>query len=308
MQAKLRAIQGVRSVSLVQLPPMGHTVNSEKTEIDGRTVLVYPNWIEPGYFETMGIPIRLGRTFNPGEKNAVIVSESFAREQWPERNPIGQQMGDGETKDIVVGVVGNARVNALNDDDATEQYWPDKLDDMPAMVVIVKTEGAPENLAPIVKSISGNLDSKLFPEIRLLKVLYHDKVAPAEKLAAVVSLIGLVAVLLAGVGIIGLIAFTVSQRMKEIAIRIALGAKKTQVLSAVLHQFLWPVALGMVAGTGVAATASKFLRRALYGIDNLDPLSYAAAIGMLATMLILAGLLPARRALHLDLAKALHED
>jgi ABC-type antimicrobial peptide transport system permease subunit len=217
-------------------------------------------------------------------------------------------MGDGDRKDIVVGVVGNARVNALNDDDAAEQYWPAQQGDMPAMVVLARTYGAPDSLPPIVKSISENLDPKLFPEIRLLKALYHDNVAPAEKIATVVSLIGMVAVLLAGVGIIGLVAFSVSQRIKEIAIRTALGARKAQVLSAVLRQFLWPVALGMVAGTGIAAAASKVLRRALYGIDNLDPLSYAAATGVLAVMLLLAGVIPARRALRLDLAKALHYD
>jgi predicted permease len=308
MQVKLRAVPGVRSVSLVKLPPMGHVVDRERREIDGNTVLVYPNWIEPGFFETMGIPVTLGRSFFPDEKNAVIVSESFARRQWPGRNPIGQQMGDGDRKDIVVGVVGNARVNALNDDDATEQYWPAQQGDMPAMVVLARTYGAPDSLPPIVKSISENLDPKLFPEIRLLKALYHDNVAPAEKIATVVSLIGMVAVLLAGVGIIGLVAFSVSQRIKEIAIRTALGARKAQVLSAVLRQFLWPVALGMVAGTGIAAAASKVLRRALYGIDNLDPLSYAAATGVLAVMLLLAGVIPARRALRLDLAKALHYD
>jgi predicted lysophospholipase L1 biosynthesis ABC-type transport system permease subunit len=94
----------------------------------------------------------------------------------------------------------------------------------------------------------------------------------------VVSLIGMVAVLLAGVGIIGLVAFTVSQRTKEIAIRIALGARKVQVLAAVLRQFAWPVALGLVAGTGIAAAASRVLRKALFGVNNLDPLSYARAL------------------------------
>jgi ABC-type antimicrobial peptide transport system permease subunit len=121
-----------------------------------------------------------------------------------------------------------------------------------------------------------------------------------------VSLIGFVAVMVAGVGIIGLVSFSVSQRLKEIAIRLALGAKKAQVLAAVLHQFAWPIALGMVVGTGIAAAASKVLRRALYGVDNLDPLSYAAAIGVLAAIVVVAALLPTRRALRLDLAKVLH--
>jgi ABC-type antimicrobial peptide transport system permease subunit len=174
------------------------------------------------------------------------------------------------------------------------------------MVVVARTSGAPDSLAPIVKTISESLDPKLFPEIRQLKTLYSDQVSGIEKTAAAVSLIGMVAVSVAGIGIIGLVAFTVSQRTKEIAIRIALGAKRIQVLTAVLRQFSWPVALGLVAGTGIAAAASKVLRRALYGVNNLDPLSYAGAIGVLALIILVAALLPARRALKLDLAKILH--
>jgi hypothetical protein len=255
----------------------------------------------------MNIPILIGRTFYPREKNAVIVSQSFARQQWPNQNPIGQRLGaDGSTKSTVVGVAGNAHINALSDDDATEQYWAAQPDDMPDMVVLARTAGAPDSLPPIAKSISESLDPKLFPEIRQLKLLYHDNVSGIEKAAMAVSLIGLIAVVVAGIGIIGLVAFTVSQRTKEIAIRIALGAKRAQVLVAVLRQFSWPVALGLVAGTGIAAAASKVLRIALYGINNLDPLSYAAAIGVLVAIIAVAALLPARRALRLDLAKILH--
>jgi ABC-type antimicrobial peptide transport system permease subunit len=215
-------------------------------------------------------------------------------------------MTDQDTKPLVVGVVGDARINALNDDDATEQYFPAQPDDMPEMVVMARTAGDPAPVPAIVKSISETLDPRLFPEIRPLQALYLDSVSGIEKAASVVSLIGLVAVLLAGVGIIGLVAFTVSQRTKEIAIRIALGAKRAQVLASVLHQFTWPVAIGLIAGAGIAGAASKVLRKALYGVSNFDPAGYALAIGVLMAIVGLAALLPARRALRLDLAKTLH--
>jgi predicted permease len=306
MQARLRATPGVLSVALVKLPPLGHEVDRETTEIDGHKVLIYPNWVEPGFFQTMNIPILLGRTFYPREKNAVIVSQSFALQQWPHQNPIGQRLDRDDAKSIVVGVAGNARINALNDDDATEQYWSAQPGDMPDMVVLARTAGAPDSLPPVAKSISESLDPKIFPEIRPIKLLYHDKVSGIEKASMAVSLIGLVAVLVAGIGIIGLVAFTVSQRMKDIAIRLALGAKRAHVLSAVLRQFSWPVALGLIAGTGIAAASSKVLRIALYGINNLDPLSYACAIFVLIAIIAVAALLPARRALRVDLAKILH--
>ncbi len=307
MQERIRALPGVKSVSLVKLPPMGHTVASMDEEINGHRLPVYPNWVTPGLFETMGIPLRLGRTFYAGERNAVIVSESMARMEWPGQNPIGQQLPNGDAKDTVVGVAGDAHINAANDDDAVEQYWPAQQADMPGMVVMVRTIGDPDSLSPMIKGISESMDAKLFPEIRQMKVLYHDKVLGLiENIAKAVTLTGLVAMLVAAVGIIGLVSFSVSQRMKEMAIRMALGAGKTQLLTAVLQQFVWPVAIGMAAGVGIAGAASRILRIALYGVSNLDPASYAAAILVLMAILGLAALLPARRALRLDLAKTLH--
>jgi predicted lysophospholipase L1 biosynthesis ABC-type transport system permease subunit len=309
MQERIRALPGVKSVSLVQLPPLGHAISRMDEEINGHRLPVYPNWVTPGLFETMGIPLRLGRTFNVGEKNAVIVSESMARREWPGKNPIGQQLPNGDAKDTVVGVAGDAHVNAANDDDAVEQYWPAQQADMPDMVVMVRTAGEPDSLPPMIKGISESLDAKLFPEIRQMKVLYHDKVLGLiENIARAVMLTGLVAVLVAAVGIIGLVSFSISQRLKEIAIRMALGAGKVELLKALLRQFVWPVAIGMAAGTGIAAAVSRVLRIALYGVSNLDPASYAAAILVLMGILGLAALLPARRALQLDLAKTLHHD
>ncbi len=309
MQERIRALPGVKSVSLVKLPPMGHSIARMDEEINGHAVPVYPNWVTPGLFQTMGIPLRAGRTFYAGEKNAVIVSESLARKEWPGQNPIGQQLPNGDTKDTVVGVAGDAHVNAVNDDDAVEQYWPAQPSDMPEMVVMVRTAGEPGNLPPMIKGISESMDAKLFPEIRQMKVLYHDDVLDLiENIAKAVTVTGLVAVLVAAVGIIGLVAFSVSQRLKELAIRMALGATKAQLLASVLRQFAWPVVIGMAAGVGIAAAASRVLRIFLFGVSNLDPASYTAAILALAAIVGIAALLPARRALRLDLAKTLHYD
>jgi predicted permease len=308
MQSRLIAAPGVRSVSLVKLPPMGHVVSYSDAEIDGRHVRVYPNWVEPGFFATMEIPILAGRTFYPGERNAVVVSASFARHQWPGQNPLNQRVGDGKQKDIVVGVAGDAHMNALSEDDAVEQYWPAQEDDMPGMVVLVRFGGSPAEVMAAARSIGESLDARVFPEIRQLKLLYKDSVSTIERVAAAVSVIGLVAVLLAGVGIVGLVGFTVSQRTREIAIRMALGARRGRVLASILRQFAWPVGLGLVAGTAAAAGLSKLLRFALYGVSNFDPAGYVGAIGVLMAILVCAALLPARRALRLDIARALHRE
>jgi len=308
MQARLRSVPGLTSVSTVKLPPMGHIVSNSNVQINGRSVTLYPNWVEPGFFATMGIPLKTGRTFMPGEKHAVIVSESFARQQWPGQNPLGKQIGEADTKDAVIGVAGDAHINALNDDDAAEQYWPAQSDDMPGMVVVARVAGEPGSLTPAIKSISESLDPKALPEIRQIKLLYRENVSRLEMIATAVSAIGIVAVGMAGIGLIGLVAFTVSQRTKEIAIRIALGARPLAVLSAVLRQYSWPVIIGLLLGTTAAALGSHLLRVVLYGISNLDPIGYAAALIVLSGIVAIAALLPARRALRLDVARTLHYD
>jgi hypothetical protein len=306
MQTQLRAIPGVRSVSLVSLPPFGHVTSFADTVINGHNVRIYPNWVAPDFFATMQMPTLLGRTFYPNEKNAVIVSKSFAREQWPAENPLGKRVGDGNTKDVVVGVVVDAHMNALNDDDAVEQYWPATEEQMTSMVVIARSDGAAEGLPTAAKSISETLDPKLFPEIRSIKSLYSKSVVLIERVAGAVTLVGLVAIGLAGVGVVGLVSFSVRQRTKEIAIRLALGATSNAILNVVLRQFRAPAVIGLAAGTAIAAASSNILRRGLYGISNLDLIAYLGAVVFLVAILAISAWLPARRALKVNVSKALH--
>jgi predicted permease len=306
METRLSLLPGVRAVSLVQIPPLGHVISNWTTDIRGRKVTVYPNWVAPDFFQTMGIALRLGRTFHPAEKHAVIVSESFARQQWPGENPLGQTVGEGANRDVIVGVVADAHINALNDDDALEQYWVAQPENLPNMVVVVRSTGEPGSMGPAARAIATSLDRSVFPEIRSIKVLYRDNLKMIEDVAAIVSLVGLLAAALAAIGLVGLVAFVVTQRTKEIAIRMALGGRPAAVLSAVLRQFRWPLILGSATGTALAAFGSKLLRVLLYGVSNLDPVSYTAALGLLVLIAIASMILPAVRALRMDLAAILH--
>ena len=308
LKTRLRGLPGVTSVALSRTPPLGHGYTSYMTVgIKGHEITVYPNWVDPEYFQTMSIPLLRGRNLLRGEANAVVVSESLARKVWPGEDPIGKPLWpDGTNKDTIVGVAGNARMKSMNDGDAVEAYWPIKAEDIAPMTLVVKTAGAPDTVVPMAKSIAEKLDPKLFASVWLLKSGFRENTRDLERIAALVSLMGLVAGLLAGIGIVGLVAYTVSQHLKEIAIRIALGAKRIQVLTAVLRQFSWPVMLGILVGAGSTAGFSKLLRKVLYGVNNLDPWSYLAAMGVLMAIIAVAALIPARRALRLDLAKTLH--
>ena len=213
------------------------------------------------------------------------------------------QMDD--EKFTVVGVAGNARVTAPQDPDAEEGYFVAGAADMPSMTVQVKTSGPPEGLVPFVASIAKTIDPKVFPEVELLRTSFRERLHGAEYSALAVSLLGSMALLLACLGIVGLVSYAVSQRTKEIGIRMALGAKPLRVLSAVLRQFALPVAVGLLVGVGGSAALSQILRRQLYGVSHLDPVAYLAAVGVFVITAGIAALLPARRALKVDPLRAL---
>ena len=307
LQTRLRVLPGVLSVSLAMSPPLvNEEVNITGITVDGRQVLIYPNWVGPDFLKTMEIPLLRGRFLREGEKHAVVLSESLARRRWPNEDPIGKQWKDGP--DTVVGVVGNTRAMEMNNTDATELYAPPPDDSYPRMSVLVRTAGAPGALSPAIKQIASSIDPKIFPSITPLKAGYAKNVRTVEQIAGLISLLGGLAVCLAVVGLLGLVSYAVSQRTREIAIRLALGARRGQVISAVLHRFLWPVVAGLVAGVGLTASLSQILRRALYGVSGLDPQSYVGAMMLLVAILAAAAMLPIRRALRLDVARILHSE
>jgi ABC-type antimicrobial peptide transport system permease subunit len=157
-------------------------------------------------------------------------------------------------------------------------------------------------------SIAKSADPRVFPQVQLLKTAFGQKLEGAEKSALAVSLMGFISLLLACLGIVGVVAYAVSQRTKEIGLRMALCAQPGNILSVVFRQFSRPVLIGLVLGVGGAAALSQVLRRMLYGIDNLDPLAYLGATGVFMLAVAVAALVPTRRALRVDPMNALRHD
>jgi predicted permease len=308
LRQQLQATPGVESVALSKMPLLGHGVTSLiNIDTDGRNINVYPNWVDPGFFQLMEIRLLRGRTLLPGEKNAVVISESFAKAQWPGQDPLGKPLWrDKKNAERIVGIVRDARVKALNDSDAVEAYWAIQESDLPATTLLVKTAGAPEGMTKTIRNLTEKLDPKLFASVWLLKAGFRDTAKDVERLAFGVSSFGLIATAMAAIGILGLIGYAVSQQRKEIAIRLALGAKNRQVQTAVLRHLLWPLLFGITAGAIATAFLSTALRKGLYGISNLDPASYVVAISLLVIAVLLAGFLPTRQVLRLNLSETLH--
>jgi predicted permease len=307
LQSRLRTMPEVTSVSIVQNPPLiNEKVMISGFTIDGHLIKTYPNWVGPEFFQTMGIPLLRGRYMRAGETHVVMLSQSLARKRWPTEDPIGKEWSTG--KNTVVGIVGNTRAMELNNSDATEIYYPPTAESLPRMSVLVKTTGAPNAITPAIKQIAGSIDPKLLPSITPLKSGFRKNIIEIEQVATVISLLGGIAIFLAVVGLLGLVSYAVSQRTKEIAIRLAVGANRTEIVSAILRRFAWPVLIGLLTGVAMTAGLSQLIRRGLYGISGLDPISYVVAIALLIAILAAAALLPIRRAFHLDVARILHSE
>jgi predicted permease len=302
--ARLRALPLAASTSLATVPPLGGITSKARVDHNGTTVDVHLNRISPEYFSTLRIPVLRGRTFSTGDTQAVMVSESLALRFWPGEDPIGRQYDDH----TVIGVVGSARTVALQDAEAVEAYYLIRPEDMPLASVLVRSVGDPGALSGTVAGLVAAVDTKVFADVRLLRTTFQDRVQQAEVAAMGVAGLGASALALACLGIVGLVAFTVSQRTREIGIRMALGASSSNVMAVVLGQLRRPVGAGLVAGVLGAAALSQLIRRELFGVSHLDPIAYATATGLFVVVVTLAAVLPARRALKVDPIQALRTD
>ena len=307
LRDRLRNLPGVESVALASNPPLGNRWTVITTEIGDRTVDVHINHVDPSFFQTMNIPLLRGRNLARGDTRAIIVSESLARRQWPAVDPVGKPFRMGTDNYMVVGVSGSARLVSPEDSDAVEIYQLADADLSP-MVVMVRTSAPPEGMLRPVSAATKAIDPLLFTDVQLMKDSFHAKLRLSEYAALAASVPGVIALLIACLGILGLVSFAVSERTREIGIRMALGAKPSHVLAFVIRQFSFPIAAGLVVGMAGAAALSQVLRRVLYGISNLDPIAYLAALGVFAVAVTLAASLPAGRALGIDPARALRHE
>jgi ABC-type lipoprotein release transport system permease subunit len=268
-------------------------------------VNLHMNDISPQYFKTMSIPLLRGRDFTPQDTGVVIVSESGARNLWPGKDPLQQTWTQGEKKFSVIGVAGNARTTALRNGDDAQIYFPIGDAKVNDAVILVKTSRPPEDLVANLAGLVRAADPVLSPNVQPLKSILAERFSEARKMTGVVGGMGTLALLLAVVGLYGVVAYNVSQKTREIGIRIALGASSSRVMQSMVANFFVPLGIAMAAGLVLAALLSGILRQYIYGLSNLDPVSYVGTVILLAIVGALASLLPARRALKVNPMEAL---
>ena len=266
--------------------------------------------VSPGYFEAMRIPLRRGRLLSEQDREgsplAVVISESFAAARFPNTDPIGERVHIGPTNRpwfTIVGIVSDVKQVSLESDQfnavyVTPEQW--HFADQ-ARWFVIKSNGDAAAMAPAVQSAIWSVD-KDQPIVRVaLMSRWVEATAGARRFAMVLfEAFGLAALLLTAIGIYGVVAGGVNDRIREIGVRTALGASREQILGMILKQGVLLSIAGVVIGLAVAAMASRGLTTLLFGVSPLDPASYLAVVAMLITAAALASWLPAWRASRVD--------
>lgn len=313
LQRRISAIYGVRSVGLSQRGPIGDGWSQGRVVIPGYTppgkgVPFYRHWVSPGFFETLELPLVIGRVLGPQDIPSapcvVVVNQKFVRDYFHGENPIGHRFEAGSFKAEIVGVVGDAKYGSLRNDAPPTAYlsYLQYTRDYPAsMTFEVRTEGDPAAVTSIIQSAAAEVDK----DIPLVKMRTENEVIDQalfiEKTFALLSgSFGFLALLLACVGLYGTMSYTVSQRTNEIGIRLALGALRGTILKMVLRETLWIILAGVALGTPLAWLGTRVLENQLYGLSPHDPLTILLAIAAIIAVTIIAGYLPARRAARVD--------
>ncbi len=278
-------------------------------------------WATPGYFEALRIPVRAGRALErrdaPNAAPAVVVNEALARRYWPGEDAVGRRVkladDPADTTSpwlTVVGVVGDVRPAGLDVPPAPELYIPLSQNSWPFMALVVRTAaGDPLKLVPAIRREVAALDPNLpLGRAQALETVVDRSVAQPRFRTLLLSVFAFLALLLAGIGIYGVVSFGVTQRLHEIGVRMALGATPGRVLRLVVRQGLAPVVLGLAVGLAGALAAARLLAGLLYQVGAWDPATFLLVPLALLAVATLAVWLPARRATRVDPGLALRAE
>jgi predicted permease len=324
LTARLAAIPGVRLVSAARVPAIANTSSTNHVKPEGFAVSDEDssrssyNEVGPDYFRTMGIPLLAGREFTDvdaaGAPQVAIVNETFARHFLSGREPLGRRFGRGRgdvTLDIeIVGVVKDAKYSSMRETPPRVYYVPYRQSPHPGgLYFYLRTANDPETIAGTVQREVAALDPTV--AVRGLKTMRRQiekNVSPERLLSGLTGAFGGLAMLLASVGLYGVLAYDVARRTREIGIRMALGADASRVRALIARELAVMFAVGMFAGVGGAAVVGKLAESLLYETKPWDAAVYASAVAILGVVALAAAYVPARRASRVDPILALRHE
>jgi predicted permease len=304
---RVRALPGVSGAALVEHSPLGDSRRPTTWQREGRPFTVHENRTSAEYFATAGIRLVRGRAYSPDEVRdgapVTVISESLARAVWGGADPIGQTLASA-TKSAsqarVVGVAADTISSRLVEGPPHTIYRPLAGDDVVFGRIVVRTDGEVSAIVRPLRDVVHAIDPALSVSVQPVRGFLDRQLAQARALAALAALGGGLALALALIGIFGVTTFVVSQRMREVGIRIAIGATARDVVRLLLRDALQPVVFGLALGLLGALAGGRIIAGALYGVSPRDPVAIAAAVAVLLIAAALAVLVPARRAARID--------
>lgn len=314
LEDRARALPGVQSASLAYSVPMGNYSTGDAIKIEGHPTpigqqppVIMNNFVDAGYFETMKIPLLRGRAFtdfdNETSPHVAVVNQTMAAQFWSNQDAIGKRFEAKGSFWQVVGIAQNGKYAFIGEDARPFFYLPLKQSFVSMRVLQIRTSMVPQALIAEVQQVIKSLDPGL-PTFSLLTM--NDSLAGANGFmifrmgAVLASCIGGLGLIMAAVGVYGVVAFAATQRTREIGIRVALGATRGQVLKLVLRQGLWVIAAGAALGVLATAGITRGIANLLVGVSATDPLTFIAATLFLAVVALYACYVPARRAMKVD--------
>jgi putative ABC transport system permease protein len=319
VEERLRALPGAQAVAAVDTPPLGGLAFAATFAIEGRPEpankpIALVRGVTPGYFRTMGLPLLEGRDFTSGDTREtgfkIVVSRNLARRFWPQGGAVGSSMVlDPNRRAEIVGVVGDVKPETVQGEDWLTVYCPYAQNAFHSMTVILRSALTPD----AALAAAGRAIRQLDPEQPVadpqpMAKFVDDAVASARFQTVLLAVFAQIAFLLAAVGVYGVISYDVSRRTGEIGLRLALGGQPGDVLRMVLRQAAAMGALGVAAGLAAAWGLTRLMASMLYGVGTTDPFTFVAIPALLGTVVLVAGYLPARRAMALDPAVALRHE
>jgi predicted permease len=315
---RVRAVPGVGAATLAQGVPPNYGLTFGGIEVEGRAIsaadssaVVATNWVGPDYFRVLGIRLLEGRTFaERGDSDVVIVNRAMARHFWPGGSAVGRRLRWlGDRWMTVIGVAEDVHALGAGSDINRFQIHVPRRPALPQASLIVRGSGDPMALAPALKAAAASLDRDvpLRDLTRVEDALAKSIAGPRFNMALLTAFAGL-ALLLAAVGLYGVISYAVTQRTREIGIRLALGASHRSVLRYVVASGMLPALLGVAIGLVTSLGATRALRSLLFNLSPHDPLTLATVVALLAAVALAACWIPARRATRVDPMTALRAE
>jgi len=320
MQDRLSGRPGVLSLAQVGMSPMSGSGWNESVRPDSSTEPAknsFFNRFSPGYLKTMGIGLIAGREFNDrdtvGAPEVAIVNEQFAKVFYGGANPVGHTFrvegnaGEADRVYQVIGLIRNTKYYELREDFLSTAFFPIAQDKEPGSgsIFMIRTSGRPADVIAAVKATAASVNPAIGLEFRIFTTQIDGTLVRDRLMAALAGAFGVLAAVLAAVGLYGVIAYMAARRQNEIGVRMALGADRSSVVRLVLREALALLGVGLVIGTGLALWAGRTAEKMLFGLKPNDALTFVAAALLLGVTALIAGYLPARRASRLDPMEAL---